>query len=450
MNTQTGETRIDSDSLLGRGYKDQAMTDGEAMAIMAEALERWDLANQRVLVLFPDGTRTAPIPLLFRQICDSLYGRAVSLDVLITLGTHRKMSPEALERHLGMSQEERLRRYPEVGIYQHDWKDERSLAELGAVPLAELHESSGGVLPAQARLAVNRRLLEADVLLICGPVFPHEVLGYSGGSAYLFPGASSVEILDVIHMIEGLLTSSQVIGRKWTPARRLLDAALERIPTRVLAAHLVVVPEGQPSPAGLVGLYTGEVKPSWSAAADLSSQVNVHYVDQPVRKALSIMPKMYEDLWTGGKGMFKLDPAISDGGEVTIYAPHIAELSFAYGHILRQIGYHVMPYFTKQWNRFKQHPIGVLSHSAEVVGSGTYETEVETRRVRLRMATGLSRELCRQVSLEYLDPAVVRPEEYAGQEAEGVLLVPKAGEILYQLSSRRDLYEVPLEFPGAD
>ena len=289
--------------------------------------------------------------------------------------------------------------------------------------------------------------LNYDVILICGPVYPHEVIGYSGGSPYLFPGISGVEILDAIHMMEGLLTSSQVIGRKYTPARALIDRAMALLPVDLLATMLVVVPEGLPRPAGLVGMYTGEISEAWSRAADLSSQVNVVYVDRPYQTVLASVPKMYEDLWTGAKGMYKVEPAVAEGGEVILFAPHISELSFAYGDLLRQTGYHVIEYYTSQWEKYKHFPIGVISHGPEVVGRGSYRNGVETRRIRLRLATGISEALCQQVSLEYLDPASIRREDYTGREADGILFIPKAGEILYQLSNQKDLYSVPLEFP---
>jgi hypothetical protein len=40
---------------------------------------------------------------------------------------------------------------------------------------------------------------------------------------------------------------------------------------------------------------------------------------------------MYDDLWTGGKCMYKIEPVVADGGEVIIYAPHITEISSVHG-----------------------------------------------------------------------------------------------------------------------
>ncbi len=59
------------------------------------------------------------------------------------------------------------------------------------------------------------------------------------------------------------------------------------------------------------------------------------------------MPRMYDDMWTAAKGMYKVEPIVADGGEVIIYAPGINEVSYTYGEILERIGYHVRDYFVK-------------------------------------------------------------------------------------------------------
>ena len=37
-------------------------------------------------------------------------------------------------------------------------------------------------------VSLNKLILDYDHILICGPVFPHEVVGFSGGNKYFFPG----------------------------------------------------------------------------------------------------------------------------------------------------------------------------------------------------------------------------------------------------------------------
>jgi len=142
---------------------------------------------------------------------------------------------------------------------------------------------------------------------------------------------------------------------------------------------------------------------------------------------------MYDDIWTAAKGMYKMEPAIADGGEVIIYAPHIDEISYTHGQVIDEVGYHVRDYFVKQWDRFKGYPWGVLAHSTHLRGMGTFENGLETPRIEVTLATRIPRERCEQVNLGYMDPDCVNLDEWRGREDEGILLVPKAGEMLYRV-----------------
>jgi len=153
---------------------------------------------------------------------------------------------------------------------------------------------------------------------------------------------------------------------------------------------------------------------------------------------------MYDDIWTAGKCMYKLEPVVADGGRLIIYAPHVKEISVTHGEVIGQVGYHTRDYFLKQWDSFKQYPWGVLAHCTHVKGIGTYENGVERPRVNVVLATQIPPNVCEKVNLGYLDPNSIRPEEYADREEEGILYVPKAGETLYRLRN------APAELGGAD
>jgi hypothetical protein len=142
---------------------------------------------------------------------------------------------------------------------------------------------------------------------------------------------------------------------------------------------------------------------------------------------------MYDELWTGGKAMYKLEPAVADGGELIIYAPHLETVSHVHGKYLYQFGYHVADYFLKQWERFKDYPLGVIAHSTHVKGVGAFADGVERPRIQVTLASRISAEDCRQLNLGYLDYRTIDPGAWAGREDEGLLLVPKAGEILYRV-----------------
>ena len=134
--------------------------------------------------------------------------------------------------------------------------------------------------------------------------------------------------------------------------------------------------------------------------------------------------------------MYKLEPVVADGGELIIYAPHIHEISVVHGRLIREIGYHCRDYFLKQWDRFKDHPWGILAHSTHVRGVGTYEDGVEKCRVQVTLATSIPESICHEINLGYRDPASINPADFANREDEGILYVPKAGEMLYRLAEK--------------
>ena len=80
----------------------------------------------------------------------------------------------------------------------------------------------------------------------------------------------------------------------------------------------------------------------------------------------------------------------------------------------------------------------MLAHSTHVRGIGTYAGGIEHCRVQVTLATGIPKEICAEINLGYRDPATIDPKDFANREAEVVLLVPKAGEMLYHLRKRPD------------
>jgi nickel-dependent lactate racemase len=211
--------------------------------------------------------------------------------------------------------------------------------------------------------------------------------------------------------------------------RRVINRAASFIPGPRHAICAVVCHEG------VNGVYVGTPEEAYDAAADLSAQTHIVWVEKPYRQALAVMPTLYDDLWTGAKGMYKLEPAMADGGEVIIYAPHITEISYTHGPYIRKVGYHVRDYFVKQMDRFRDIPLSILAHSTHVRGIGTFENGVEIPRVRVTLATRIPEAICRQINLEYRNPATIDPKKFAGKEKEGVLLVRRAGEDLYRIKN---------------
>jgi lactate racemase len=414
--------------LTGTGATDRTLTEDDVRETLARALDDLPLDGHRVLVLIPDGTRTMPMPLLFRLLYEQVGRRVAALDYLIALGTHPPMSAEAIDRLVGVPAAERQQQYPKVHIFNHQWDDPDMLTRLGIISEAETRTLSDGLLAEDVPVTLNRRILDYDRLLICGPVFPHEVAGFSGGAKYLFPGIAGPDIIDFTHWLGGLVTSMRTIGVIDTPVRRVIHRAAQFVPRPLLCVALVL------RGGELHGMYAGSHEEAFRVAAELSGRLNIVTVPHAFRRVLSMPSERYDDLWTAAKAMYKTEPAVADGGEVIIYAPHLREVSYTHGALIDRVGYHVRDYFTKQPERFRDVPGTILAHSTHVKGLGTYDagTGAETPRITVTLATAIPEERCRQINLGYADYHAIHPEDWANREDAGILLVRDAGEVLYR------------------
>ena len=407
---------------------DPAPISEEAVAsLMAERCPESGFSGRRVLVIIPDGTRTAPVGMLFRALHRQLAPAVACLDVMVALGTHPPMTEEAIRRRLEISGEEREGPYRAVKFLNHQWDRPEALREIGTISGERIEELTGGLFAMDVPVEVNRHLFDYDRLIILGPVFPHEVAGFSGGNKYLFPGVSGPRLLNFFHWLGAMVTNPRTIGHKRTAVRRVIDhaAGMVEVPRQCFS---MVVRHG-----GLGGLFEGTPERSWEEASELSRRWHIRHCPRPFHTILSCAPPMYGDLWVGGKCMYKLEPVLADDGELVIFAPHIREVSPTHGERILRLGYHCRDFFLERWDRYRSEPWGVLAHLTHVYGQGTCRDGVERPRARVTLATGLGPEVCRRLNLGWRDPESIRIGDFAGREEEGILHVPRAGEELFQL-----------------
>ncbi|MCJ7700287.1 MAG: lactate racemase domain-containing protein [Anaerolineales bacterium] len=386
--------------------------------------------GQKVLVLIPDHTRSLPLPMLFRTRVNVLHD-AKQLDFMVALGTHPPLDENSLNALVGISSQERRGKYAKIRLLNHRWDLPAALETIGMLSGDHIrqiagdhwHPSLGGDVP----IRVNKTALGYDQLLILGPTFPHEVAGFSGGAKYLFPGISGPEMINATHWLGALAGVPAIIGVKNTPVRAMIHAAEAQFPRPVTLVAMVV--EGR----DLAGIFIGGTLEAWSAAADLSSERHIYWKEKPFRRVLSCAPAMYDELWTAGKAMYKLEPVMAPGGEVLIYAPHLETVSHVHGRYIYEIGYHCLPYFLQNWGAYQHIPLGVVAHSTHVRGAGALENGVEVPNLRVTLASKISPQDCARLNLGYCDPASIDIRAWQDREEEGILYVPKAGEILYRV-----------------
>ena len=282
--------------MTGAGQKGTKIDEATVRALCAGEIARWGVRGKRVLAIVPDHTRTAPIDLMFRVLHEEIGAAgAAAFDVLIALGTHPPMSDEAINQRLGITAADRAGKYARTKLFNHHWNDPSQLTSIGTITKDEVEAISGGLMRERVDVTINKLVLDYDLLLIVGPTFPHEVVGFSGGNKYLFPGISGQEVLDMFHWLGALITNPAIIGTKYTPVRAVVDKAASLVPPARKCISLVV--EGQ----DLAGIFVGSPEEAWEAASALSNQIHIVYKDRPYDSVLSCAPAMYDELWVGGK-----------------------------------------------------------------------------------------------------------------------------------------------------
>lgn len=414
----------------GSGSPERALSEEEIRTIVASGIDPGLYHDRKVLVLTPDTTRTCPLPLMVSLLQEIIGPHAKALDFMVALGTHQPLSDDRILELYGISAAQRQSRYSGTRFFNHRWDLEETFRRIGYLDEEETMELSGGRLKERVPVDINKTIYEYDQILILGPVFPHEVVGFSGGAKYLFPGISGGEFLHFFHWLGAVVTCAGVIGNKHTPVREVINRAMKLVDVPVYCLSMVVKSKSE-----LFGLYTGDYLSSWEAAADLSEKIHVVYKEKQFHTVLGVCPEMYGELWTGGKVMYKLEQVVAPGGRLIIYAPHIKEVSRTWGAYMQKIGYHVVDYFLEQPDRFSDIPRGVLAHSTHVRGTGTMENGVEHPRIDVILASTLSAEECAAINLGYMDYRTIRLDDYRNREQEGILFVDHAGEILHRVKS---------------
>jgi len=397
-------------------------------AFISQSLAGFPVDGAKVVLIVPDMTRSCPLALLMRILHRELIGRAAELTAIVALGTHSYLEQDELARWFGATADGLEATYPGMRIVNHEWKDPSMIVKVGTLDAATIKEVSTGLVEEAVDVEINRLVVESDVAIIVGPVFPHEVVGISGGNKYLIPGCATHEIIDLSHWCGALIGIEDLIGRRGiTPPRAIINAGCAMIPTHRLGLCLVV----KSGTDEVEYAAMGELDDTWAKAADVAVASHVVRVDAPLTKVVSIIPRRYDDLWTAAKGCYKMQPAMADGGEVILYAPHITDLSEVHKEIY-DIGYHCVEYFTKQWDRFKDLPKGVIAHSTHVRGAGTYDadTGVEHDRIKVTLCSQVRRDIVEPLGLGYLSPDEIDLD--ACERDPDILVVPNAGEVLYR------------------
>jgi nickel-dependent lactate racemase len=418
--------------LSGSGSFEKKLSKEEIYKICEEAFSQIDMESKKVIVLIPDNTRHAPIDLFFKTIYNIIGKKVKKLDYMVATGTHLPMTVDQIYKYLSIDEEQHRSKYPNVEFFSHDFNNQESLISLGKISAKEIYEISNGLFNEDINIPINKAIFDYDQILMITPIVPHEAMGFAGGNKYFFPGISSIEFIQTFHWIASTIGTPNIVGVIDTPPRRLINKAAEFIKIPKLCFSFVVNESYD-----LVCLYAGEPIESWSKAVVYSEKIHIKYVDKQYKLVLAITSDIYEELWVGSKPMYKLETIIADGGELIIYGPKMTEISFVHNEAIKKLGYHVPGYYLKQWEKFKNESKLIMAHSINVCGMGTFENGIETPRIQVTLATGISKETCESVNLHYMDYREIDLDEWRNKQDDNLLVVEDAGQELFKVKSQK-------------
>jgi len=419
--------------VIGKANKNLSLTEDEIIDIVKNGTPPKLIDGKKIVVLTPDATRTAPLPMMINIIKDVIGKRSKKLDFMIALGSHKPLSDKEILNLYGITESQKETLYRDNLFFNHHWDSADTFIKIGKIERKEIEEATDGLFKEEIDIIINKYIYNYDLIIILGPVFPHEIAGFSGGNKYLFPGISGGEFLHLSHWLGAVSTCWNTIGKKYTPVRKIIDKAAGYIDVKTHCIAMVVKEDNK-----LAGLYVGSPLEAWSKASDLSSHIHIVYKKKPFKLVIGKAPDIYDEIWTAGKVMYKLEPVVENSGKLIIYGPHIKEISYTWGRYLEKIGYHVRDYFLSQMDKYKDIPKCVLAHSTHVKGLGTYNNGIEKPRIDVILATSISEKMCKSINLGYINPNELRIEDYQNHEDEGVFFVNRAGETLYRLESEKN------------
>ena len=145
----------------------QTVQAGDKVVITVGDITRAWIKHDQFLPTVLDELNTAGVP-------------DTDISIVVTLGAHRPHTPA---EDIAVCGGETCHR---VKVYQHDSHDEANLVQLGT--------TSGGV-----PIIINRRVAEADKVILTSGISYHLMAGFGGGRKAIMPGVSAYESIQGNH-----------------------------------------------------------------------------------------------------------------------------------------------------------------------------------------------------------------------------------------------------------
>lgn len=289
--------------------------DAEIREALEKSLEGKEL--KKVLLLPPDYTRMYSGAGKLTAIYYDLLKDRCEVDILPALGTHEAMTREECKAFFGED-------VPFERIIVHNWR--KDVVKLGEVPAEFVSEVSDGLVTDKIDVEVNKLLMDEsyDLIISMGQVVPHEVVGMANYSKNIFVGCGGSSMINSSHMLGAFYGMERIMGRDFSPVRRVFDYAEENFIAHIPLMYVLTVTTNKGDDVSIHGLYIGRKRELFEEAVALSQDMNLTHMAEPLKKVVVYLdPREFKSTWLGNKAVYRTRMAIADGGELIILAPGI-------------------------------------------------------------------------------------------------------------------------------
>jgi nickel-dependent lactate racemase len=259
------------------------------------------VGRDHVIVLVEDNTRHTPVDRILPVLFDELNRAGVDdghIEILGAPGTHRLMTDAEVRKKVG---DEAYRR---VRISQHDCTDSGSMVDLDPVYAGDI----------EIPVRVNRKILEADLLIGLGNILPHCGAGFSGGAKILQPGVCGVATTSATHIAATLLPEIP-LGDIDSPVRVGMEKVARAAGLRFIV-NVVRDPKGR-----ILTVVAGDFVAAHRLGVEVSRRAYAVRVPRLVDIVVVSSFPADIDWWQAEKGLIAASFAVKEGGVIVFAAP---------------------------------------------------------------------------------------------------------------------------------
>ncbi|MCL2512950.1 MAG: lactate racemase domain-containing protein [Oscillospiraceae bacterium] len=288
------------------------LSDAELIDAARRSLENKTI--KKALLLPPDYTRMYSGGGRLCAIYYELLKDGCEVDVMPALGTHDPMTREECEAFFGgaISFEK---------LIAHNWRSD--VIKLGVVPGEFVSEASERLSDTPIDVEVNRRIADKsyDLIVSIGQVVPHEVAGMANYSKNIFVGCGGSSMINGSHMLGAFYGMEKVMGRDFSPVRKVFDYAEEHFLKDIPILYVMTVTTNRGDDVEIQGLYIGRERPLFESAVAESQNKNITFLDAPLEKVVvNLDEREFKSTWLGNKAVYRTRMAMAEGGELVVLA----------------------------------------------------------------------------------------------------------------------------------